>query len=419
LHLLQTLLGNWNGAFWGACVFSLHPLQVESVAWASETKGLLAALLGFLAILILQRHRTGAVNPKAEALACELRAGDSTAGNKRLCYALASGCFLLALLSKPSAVAIPLIVIAIDKLWWQVPWRRTLAVSAPWLVVAAAFVLVTRGAQAVSLPAFSPPWWARLLIAGDTIAFYLAKLVWPWRLGFDYGRDPQTVLNGDWVYAACLIPAALALLAAGRSRLRPFGTALAIFLAGMSPVLGLTSFAFQKYSTVADRYMYIPMLGAAFWVAWLMTQHGSQRIWRALSFLLLGMLALQSVRQISVWHDTLTLAAHGLQVNPISTPANCFYGTSLKGAGKYAEAVKYFSQACKTHPDDIVSRLDLASCLIEIGDLEEAQRQIKEAQARWPPVLEVMPERKAEFEAAMARKRRADSTTGPVEAHLP
>ena len=68
-------------------------------------------------------------------------------------------------------------------------------------------------------------------------------------------------------------------------------------------MLGLLEFVFQFYSTVADRYMYVPMLGVAMAVAWVLSRHRNRFVILGFSVLIIVLGALSFV-QAGVWRDT-------------------------------------------------------------------------------------------------------------------
>jgi hypothetical protein len=102
IHVANTLLlffvlHGLTGALWRsgivAALFAVHPLHVESVAWASERKDLLAALFCLLATVAYLRH-----------------ARRPSFGR----YLTVAALFVLGLLSKPSAVTLPLLFLLLD-----------------------------------------------------------------------------------------------------------------------------------------------------------------------------------------------------------------------------------------------------------------------------------------------------------------
>src|SRR5207249_232749 len=124
-------------------------------------------------------------------------------------YGLGLALFIVAMLSKPSAMVTPVVAGAVDWMLLRRPVRRVLVSLSPWLVLSAACMVWTKLAQPATFVA-SVPWWARPLVAGDALAFYLYKLVWPLWLCVDYGRDPAAAIGQGWAYWTWLLPAAAA-----------------------------------------------------------------------------------------------------------------------------------------------------------------------------------------------------------------
>ena len=244
-RLLTTLVGRPWPAAAGAMLFAVHPLQVESVAWISEQRGLLSALFSLVALLChLQARRSG------EAF-----------WHRGSWQAFAA--FVAAILSKPSAMTLPLAAGVIDLLLLRRPWRRVAAELAPWCAVSAIAAIGTKLLQPDTIVLDLPPLGLRPIIAGDAIGFYVSKLLMPLQLGIDYGRTPESLLHDSlpWV-GALSIAAAIALLFL-LPALRSCRLPAVLFLAPLLPVLGFVPFAFQHISTVADRYTYLAMLGPA------------------------------------------------------------------------------------------------------------------------------------------------------------
>jgi len=237
----------------GALVFGLHPLQVEAVAWVS---GLRDLLCGWWAVLALWQY---------------LAFVQSKPGGKRVVhYCLATGAFACALLSKPTAVVVPVMaaLLAIGGLGQC--WPQTLRALGGWLLVALGWSIWTKNQQPDVALTFVAALWSRPLIALDAIAFYLSKLVWPVNLVPDYGRTPQLVLERGRGLIAAIVPLGIgALLWHWRLQCQGVWLAGGVFLAGLAPMLGLVPFMFQAYSTVADRYVYLAMVGVALGVGWI------------------------------------------------------------------------------------------------------------------------------------------------------
>lgn len=360
LHLAATglvwgLARRWVGPAWAAAAsagaFALHPLQVESVAWISEQRGLWSAVGSLAALHCLVR-------------AVDAAAAETPAARRRWAaagwYAAGTLALALAVLSKPGAVVVPgLAVIALVG-WGKVPWRRALAWVSPWLVLVAVGVALTTLQQRRETLEFAPPSLAgRLLVAGDALAFYVQKLVVPRPLVADYARSPDAALAASWTRWAWLVPlATVAVLAALPGRRQALAAA-AWFVLAVLPVLGLVPFRYQMYSTVADRYVYLALVGPALALGALvasMERNGvgrhASRAWglRAGVLGLLSAWAVLSSAQAGVWQDNHTLFTHTLAHQPRSFMAHTNLGNELALSGRNDEAWTHYERALALAP---------------------------------------------------------------------
>jgi protein O-mannosyl-transferase len=416
----------------GALLFGLHPLQVETVAWISEVRGLLCGVLVLLAVWEYLNY--------AEAAA--------------LHYTFATAAFLLALLSKPAAIALPLLLAVLEIGILRRNWRQWLAALVPWCAIAAVFVLVTKRLQPDSFLPSVPPLWARPLVAADSIMFYLGRLIAPFWLGPDYGRTQQWVMSQGWphlVWPSVAIFLTLGILtffafrisrpalgATGSASVcgpkgtgkasgtlapsallppsRVLLTAFGLFIAWLVPVLGLVPFDFQRVSSVADRYVYLAMIGPALALAWLVNRFWSRAAgdcpdfrvptgrrreamvgggtkmglspWHArtgraaagVAASALAACAALSFVQTSYWRDSRTLFTHGLEVNPHSVVAPWHLGLLCAEEGKYDEAAAFFRRDLAEHPGFVEIHLELARALVDLHKPNEALQVLRDAE---------------------------------------
>jgi tetratricopeptide (TPR) repeat protein len=300
--LLRRLLRkDWPAAV-GALIFALHPLQVETVAWISGAKDLLGGLL----VLVALWQYTVAFDP------------NDPPKRPWMHYALATVSLALALLAKPVAVVAPLLAVVIDRFMLNRNWRSIGRSIAPWIALIIPCLIWTKLAQPAGyLPASAL--WQRPLIAADALAFYLHKLIWPLALAPDYGHRPVAIFATGAAYWTWLLPAALiAALWWKRRGNAPLLVGLSLALIALLPVLGLTAFDFQTYSTTADHYLYLPMAGIALAAAWIVTRMRPNALAIASVSCVLLACGLLSSRQTHVWRDSQSLFAHTIEVNPDS-----------------------------------------------------------------------------------------------------
>ena len=317
-EILVRLLRSALGATLGAMLLAIHPVQVEPVAWASGMKDLLSGMLALGAVLqylIAAQHDS----PR----------------RARLHFILASVLAALAMLAKPSAVVVGPICVVLDALLMRRSLRKALISAAPMLLIAIPVAIIARMVQDVNnvQPA---PLWARVFIAADAITFYLYKLVMPLHLALDYGRRPDVVFDRAITYVIWIIPAAVA-IALWRWGRREIIAAALIFLLALLPVLGLTTFLFQQYSTVADHYLYLAMLGPALALGWLITKWPARSVIVTAS-VLIALLAARSFAQTRHWLDDLRLFPHVLRINPQSFAAHNNLGLAYEERAAHEQA---------------------------------------------------------------------------------
>jgi len=307
-YLLKRLLScRWPAAA-GAMLFAIHPVQVESVAHASGIQGLLCGLFGLTAVLLYLR-----------AVSSKDASSPTHVFNPRI-YTLATLAFVLALLSKPAAMTVPILAAVLHVVYLRRRPIEAIRFLWPWLLLALPCAIIVRVIQ--KPPRFDVliPFYDRPLIAGYTLAFYVWKLVFPWRLGIVYPRaTPARLISGDAIYYTWLVPAAIAIfLWERRRKWRPLAAAALWFVAGLLPVLGFTRFDFQIYSTVADRYLYLPMFGVALAAGWVLSRPwslGRPKLMALACAALLTVLGVRTWFQTLVWHDTVSLFRNAHTVN--------------------------------------------------------------------------------------------------------
>jgi len=288
----------------GALLFLLHPLQVESVVWVSELRGLLAAsfgLLGLQCYLLSKEEREGAT----------------------LFYALGMASFSLGLLSKPSVAVLPLMLLALE--WWfRTPIWTALRRLLPWLILPGLILGLTFYLQVLDVKGEELPTiavWQRPLLIGATLAFYTGKLLVPVHLSPAYGLTPVVLLGKSWVWGSGIIGAALLYGVARFGRQRPlFLLGVFWFLLGFVPVSGVADFSFMLWSSVADRYAYPAMVGAALMFA-VAVERFSPGIRASVLMLLTPLAVISGVVQVPIWQHPLTLWNQAIQLNSANPKA--------------------------------------------------------------------------------------------------
>ena len=330
-------------------LFGLHPLHVESVAWVSERKDLLAALFYLLGVLSYLRYAgraAGAVGPWKDGR-----------------YLTTLLCFVLSLLSKPMALSFPFVLLIID--WYPLDrlknLRRILVEKIPFFVVDLGLATVTVLAQRAS-GAFRPlaevSLGSRVLVATKAAALYLAKTLLPTGL-LPFYSYPARVSLWSWEFGVPVVVMTAAILGClvAVKKHRVFAAVLACYGVVLLPVLGIVQIGPQA---MADRYTYLPsvalvaLLGAGCGVLW--NRHAVAAFWWKKAFavtaalLLLGLLSWQSVRQIGVWRNSGTLWSRVIHYEPWNTEAYNNRASYYYDQGEYEKALADYDWALRVQP---------------------------------------------------------------------
>ena len=354
--LLFLLLQQSTGFTWSslvvAALFALHPINVESVAWAAERKNVLSMFFFLLALLVYDRYgRTG----------------------KRYLYGLVTLFFALGLLAKSQIVTLPFVLLLWD--YWPlgrtspnarsehdssaIPKSRSLAYlvveKVPLFILAAADSIVTVLAQraGASVRTLSEvPLSVRMENVFVSYVRYIGKAFWPSHLVPMYPR-PENLLPTWQVVGAIAL---LLLISAVVLRLRHDRPYLAVgwfwFLGTLVPMIGIITVGEQA---MADRYAYIPFIGLFIAVVWTLgTAVSKIRIpnaWPAAAAAVVVVLVLGCLtyRQIAYWHNNETLWRYTLSVTDRNYVAHNNLALSLAKRGLPEEAILHFRTAKALH----------------------------------------------------------------------
>lgn len=351
----------------GAVLFAVHPLQVESVAWISEQRGLLSALL-CLGVLYLSRKT--AATPMRRALC--------------------AGLFALGILAKPQAVITPLLLATLDG---KGSWRsavESLRRSWPLLMTAAIVAVITKIQQPSewSWEGADVAAWLRPIVAGDAVCFYAEKFLVPIGLCLDYGRTPGRVLSNPLLVLRAVLAIAVIASVCVLPIVKSIRVPVMLVVVGLLPVLGLVPFTFQAFSTVADRYAYLPMIGAAVGIAQAAGFAGPRRTVAVASGIAAWMVALTllTLWQLPTWRDSEALNSQIIRVNDQSAGGRLGLAAAFLGSGRVQEAAEELRAAVMANPDYVKARYELASTLHKLGLRQEAEEHYRAAirlRPRW------------------------------------
>lgn len=349
--LLFAVLRAMTGRSWCsalvAALFGIHPLHVESVAWAAYRKDVLS---GFFWVLALGAYLGYARRP----------------GRGR--YLAVLGLFALGLMAKPAVVTLPFLLLLLD--WWPLgrlagrgdapasllcsPIARATREKIPLFLLAAATSVVTYRAQkAVGTMAYFQDLSLQARIANALVSYvaYLRQTVWPRDLAVFYPH-PVVSLPAWQPLAAAIFLAAVLLLAFAARRRRPW---LAVgwlwYLGTLLPMIGLVQVGLQAR---ADRYTYLPLAGIFVMLVWGAAEWSGRRLRSVATVFALLMLAVLSIlcrRQVAIWRDTLTLFTHAAAVTERNWMAENNIGAAWGQRGDNMRAMEHFQRALAYRPD--------------------------------------------------------------------
>ena len=385
--ILRRLVASDSAAAVGALAFALHPLTAEPVAWASGFKDTFSGFWSLLAIALYLR-------------------GTRAAGVG------ATVAFAVALCAKPAAVAVPPIA-------WLAAWatgrRPAVAWPAIWIAMAVPYVILTQRQQADAAVMAWNPVAVRPLVVADAAATYARAVVWPVGLAVDYGRTPRWVWDhvGAATFGIVAAAAGMAAIASRRSRVAVAG--VGVFVVAVGPVSGAVPFLYQQFSTVSDRYAYLPLLGVA--MATAAAAGAAGRRWRWAATAVLVALAVTTFAQVGVWRDSASLFAHTLAVNPGSALADDGLGLAAERAGDLAAAEHFYTAAADLDPAEPRYADAVRRVLVRQGRAAEARPwQARALVAAADRVLRVDPTN-PKATAALARAAALRASTRPTPPH--
>ena len=325
----------------GALVFALHPLQVETVAWVSGARDLLATLGTLLALLLLLR---------------------SDGPRRYVLLGVATLTFTLALLSKPVACIAPIIAVCLAP--QRLRQRSYLITIGIWLVFGFAAAYGNSLFQPATENPFVVVWSKRPLVALGALGFYTQKLLWPIGLAADYGLTPVRLMRSTGLVITGSVVAVWALRSRG----------VLMFVVGLLPTLGFVPFFYQAISATADRYVYLAMLGPALIIAtwW---DRGFPVRW--FSAVLLSSLAACTWLQMQHWSTRVDIARRMVAVNADSWFGYFNWGTSLLQRGDAEAARHYLEASVRRRPWFPDSHYNLAIAAVETKDYAAAEQHLR------------------------------------------
>jgi tetratricopeptide (TPR) repeat protein len=385
--VMQSATGrDWESLF-VAALFALHPVNVESVVWASERKNVLSM---FFLLLALYAYGQYAARPAI------------------LRYSAVAIFYALGLAAKPQIITLPFLLLLWD-FWPLQRWSPSLtrgentgtnSTSAFWqlcmekiplLLLSIASAVITMRAQtsggavqvanAARRTAAAYPITVRLENAVVAYARYTEMFFWPAGLAPMYPHPGAALSTLSVVFSIFFLSVITAIASlAWRYRYLPVGWFW--FLGSLVPMIGIVQVGGQA---MADRYAYLPFVGIFCMVVWgisdaINRNFAARRRAAILAMLVLLVFGVLTYRQIGFWRNSETLWNHTLQVTQSNFVAHDSLAEFQLKQGRFAEACSHFQAAANIFPDDMPAQEGLAVCA-------QARNDNREAIARYNTVL--------------------------------
>jgi tetratricopeptide (TPR) repeat protein len=390
--LLYLALVGMTGALWRsafvAALFALHPLHVESVAWATLRKDVLSGLFWMLTLCAYAHYCR---KPRS------IRR-----------YSWVFVCLALGLMAKPILVTLPFVLLLLD--YWPLDrlrgsrssdrphasgLRSALVEKLPLFGLIAASSAVTFIAQrefGVVSTLESLPLGVRSANAVESYAIYVWTTFWPSGLAAIYPYPQTLILRWSLAFASVFLLMTSVFVARNASA-RPYAVVGWLWYLGtLVPVIGLVQVGIQAR---ADRYMYLPLIGLSILVTWGAFDLANR--WRvprqalaAIAMVILLALGAISSRQVATWRNTATLYQRALAVTDNNYLAHTGSGILLLQEGRLEDAERHFAKALRIRPGWLKARMGLADIAAARGNLGEALRAYEEELQRHPGSFEVI-----------------------------
>ena len=367
LHTANVVLLFWvlmrmTGAQWRsalvAAFFAVHPLHVQSVAWIAERKDVLSTFFLLLTLWAYLRY----VKTRTIELSTINHQLSTIHHPSSRFYAVALLFFAAGLMSKPMLVTVPFLLLVLD--FWplnrfgsqglQATPGRLLLEKIPFLLLASAVSAITFMVQSKGhAVAASVPWTLRLANALVCYWKYLGKMVWPSHLAafYPFPRDGLPWFQFASAGAMLVLVTLCAFVFA--RRIPWFTTGWLWYVGTLVPVIGFIQVGSQA---MADRYTYIPLIGAFVCVVWGAAEFFARRnlppaVPVSLALVAVGFCFALTGQQVKIWRDTLTLFEHALKVTSKNGVAHRLVAVELNDRGEKDLAYYHFRRAMEYDPN--------------------------------------------------------------------
>jgi len=351
----------WPSVF-VAALFALHPLHVESVAWAAERKDVLSTFFWLLTMFAYVRYSE---RPSV------------------IRYLITLLLFVMGLMSKPMLVTLPCVLLLLD--YWPLERFQSskklilLLEKVPLFALSGASGVITYIAQhkggAMAVIAFRE----RVANAIYSYLVYIGKMIWPSRLAVLYPYPADMIPVGKAVVYTIILVFITVLVVYYGQRHKYLLVGWFWYLGTLVPVIGIVQVGTQA---MADRYTYVPLIGLfiiiSFGAADVFVKIPFNKVILAVSgVMVLAACTVVTSIQLRYWKNSFVLFDHALAVIENNYVMQNNYGNVLSEQGKPEEAAKHIAEALKHIPNSPEIHVNYGNALKDLGRIDEAIEQYK------------------------------------------
>lgn len=363
-------------AVFAVAFFAVHPLRVESVAWVAERKDVLSIFFGMASIYTYAFY---------------------VQSSKISQYLLCLIFFTMSLMSKPMLVTLPFVLLLLD--YWPLGrWQKILSSPAenrlysmgrliyektPLFFLTIASIMITLWAQNKGQATFFGKHLSFVTRAANAVVSYVAyleQIFWPQNLAVFY---PYEVMIPLWkVIISGIILILITVVVLYHIKRLPFlFVGWLWYLGTLIPVIGFVQVGRQG---MADRYTYLPSIGIAVGMAWLIhylikSEKIRKRILVPAGVAVLILLMALTWKQCGYWKNSFTLFNHTLRITKDNYQAYDLLASALFDKGRIEESIIHYNEAIRLKPDYHTAYYNRGVAYFKVGQYQKAIEDFNKA----------------------------------------
>ncbi len=340
-------------------LFGIHPLHVESVAWATERKDMLYSFFFLSSLMLYHLYRQN---------------------EKKIYYFFSLLFFIFSLLAKPMAVTLPLVLILLDYYYEKRFSIKQIFSKIVYLIPAILLGIINihfQGSGSLSLFNYLK----HIFVFFYNLLFYLYKVILPINLSafYPYPNKFEKYLPPIFFIAPLIVAFFVYLIIWTRRYTHKIIFGSLFFIVTIFPVSQLIPLVAPAIA--ADRYVYVPSIGLFLlfgllidWLynKWLVTSKVLKNILVVLLIVIFVLLGFVSFNRCKVWKDSITLWSDVLKKYPRNGIAYNNRGNAYKFIGEYGKAIEDFNKAIEYSPELVLPYFNRGTVYERLGQYDKA-----------------------------------------------